>query len=136
MTDAPATLRQAVISRADERCEYCHLSQAGQEAVFHIDHVIPRAVGGPTTLENLALACVSCSLHKAAKQTAIDPDTGLEVFLFNPRTQNWSEHFRWDREIAVGLTPVGRATVSALKLNRPLILAIRREEMFRGRHLK
>jgi hypothetical protein len=34
-----ARLRRAVIRRAADRCEYCGLSQAGQEATFHIDHV-------------------------------------------------------------------------------------------------
>jgi hypothetical protein len=52
------------------------LSQAGQEAIFHIDHVVPRAAGGATTEDNLALACVSCSLHKGAKETGVDPDSG------------------------------------------------------------
>ncbi|HVX85553.1 MAG TPA: HNH endonuclease signature motif containing protein [Phycisphaerae bacterium] len=61
-------MRAEVIARAGGRCEYCGLApQIGQEAVFHIDHVVPRAAGGETTLGNLALACVSCSLHKAAK---------------------------------------------------------------------
>jgi 5-methylcytosine-specific restriction endonuclease McrA len=63
------------------RCEYCGLSQEGQEATFHIDHVIPLAAGGKTVAENLALACVSCSLRKAARQTAIDPQSGKEVAL-------------------------------------------------------
>ncbi len=34
----------------------------------------------------------------------------------------------------VGLTPTGRTTVATLRLNRPLILAIRAEEAVRGRH--
>ena len=85
MSDFSATIRAAVVLRAGNRCEYCRLSQVGQEAAFHIDHVIPRAAGGPTVEENLAMACVSCSLHKAAKQTAIDPDSGEEAALFNPR---------------------------------------------------
>jgi hypothetical protein len=134
MSDLTAALRATVIWRAADRCEYCGLAQAGQEAVFHIDHVIPRTAGGPTTEENLALACVSCSLHKAAKQTAVDPADGREVPLFNPRIQLWSDHFRWEGQTVVGVTPTGRATIAALKLNRPLILAIRREEAFRGRH--
>ena len=33
-----------------------------------------------------------------------------------------------------GRTPVGRATVAGLKLNRPVALAIRSEEAERGRH--
>ena len=32
---------QAWRNRALGRCEYCQLSQAGQEATFHIDHVMP-----------------------------------------------------------------------------------------------
>jgi HNH endonuclease len=134
MSDIPASIRTAVALRADQRCEYCGLSQAGQEATFHIDHVLPRAAGGPTKEDNLALACVSCSLHKAARQSALDPDSNEQTPLFNPRTQKWTEHFRWNGEIAVGLTPIGRATVAALKMNRPLIMAIRMEEAIRGRH--
>ena len=134
MTDIPAALRNAVILRAANRCEFCQLAQDGQEATFHIDHILPRAAGGPTTEDNLALACVSCSLHKAARQTAVDPESREACSLFNPRTQKWSEHFRWDGEMALGLTAVGRATISALRMNRALILAIRREEATRGRH--
>ena len=134
MSDIPAGLREEVVARAGGRCEYCRLSQLGQEATFHIDHVIPRAAGGPTTGDNLALAGVSCSLRKWATQAAPDPDSGHDVPLFNPRTQVWAEHFRWDGELVVPLTATGRATVAALAMNRPLILAVRREETHRGRH--
>lgn len=134
MSDIPASLRRAVVRRARNRCEYCGLSQAGQEATFHIDHVLPRVDGGPTTLENLALACVSCSLRKGARRTATDPVTGAEVGLFDPRSARWEEHFAWEGVSVVGLTPVGRATVSSLAMNRPLALAIRGEEVLLGRH--
>jgi hypothetical protein len=134
MSDISSRLRDEVVRRAGDRCEYCRLSQAGQEAVFHIDHVVPRSAGGPTTADNLALACVSCSLRKWARRTATDPESGGEVPLFNPRTQSWMEHFRWAAETIVPLTATGRATVEALAINRPLILAIRREEAARRRH--
>jgi hypothetical protein len=134
MSDISASLRADVVHRAGERCEYCRLSQRGQEAAFHIDHVVPRAAGGLTTLDNLALACVSCSLRKWAKQTASDPDSGQELPLFNPRTHAWAEHFRWEGQRIVPLTPTGRATAAALAMNRPLILAIRQEEAAIGRH--
>src|SRR4051794_6432306 len=109
MSDIPASLRAEVVLRAGNRCEYCQLSQLGQEAAFHIDHVVPRAAGGPTVTDNLPLACVSCSLRKWAKQTAPDPETGEEVPLFQPRTQVWSEHFHWEGERLIPLTPTGRA---------------------------
>lgn len=134
MRHIPARLRRLVLQRSSERCEYCHLSQAGQEATFHIDHVTPVTAGGQTVADNLALACVSCSLRKGARQTADDPNTKTEVPLFNPRHDVWSEHFRWRGVRLIALTATGRATIKALALNRPLILAIRQEEAALGRH--
>lgn len=134
MTAIPARLRRRVIERAGHRCEYCRLAQAGQEATFHIDHILPRADDGPTAAANLALACVSCSLRKEARRFGPDPATGKRVTFFHPRRQRWGEHFAWDGVTLVGLTPVGRATVEALRLNRLPILAIRSEEADRGRH--
>jgi hypothetical protein len=130
----PAPLRRQVIQRAGNRCEYCGLAQASQEAAFHIDHVVPLTAGGGTIAGNLALACVSCSLRKGAKQTAVDPTTGKQTRLFNPRKDSWRLHFRWKGAEVFGLSPIGRATIHALKLNRQLALAIRQEETLRGRH--
>ena len=134
MTAIPAGLRRLVLRRANGRCEYCRLAQERQEATFHIDHVIPVAAGGMTVAGNLALACVSCSLRKGARRNAMDPDTGIEAPFYNPGDQDWHDHFRWMGTRLVGLTPMGRATIRALKLNRPLILAIRHEEVSRRRH--
>ena len=53
MRHIPAGLRRLVIQKAANCCEYCGLSQEGQEATFHIDHVIPLAAGGETVAENL-----------------------------------------------------------------------------------
>ena len=129
-----ATLRRQVIERAGNRCEYCCLAQTGQEATFHIDHVLPVVAGGRTAVENLALACVSCSLRKGARMVSRDPQTGEHAALFNPRIASWETHFRWEGVWVVGTTPTGRATVLALSMNRLLALAIRKEEAHRGRH--
>ena len=130
----PAALRRAVCVRAEDRCEYCGLAQAGQEAAFHIDHIVPVVAGGETVLENLALACVSCSLRKAARREAPDPESGEMAPLFHPRRDGWARHFRWDGVRVAGMTATGRATVVALDLNRPLALAIRTEEVHWDRH--
>jgi hypothetical protein len=130
----PAELRRQVIDRAAGRCEYCRLSQKNQEATFHVDHVVPVSVHGPTDMGNLALACVSCSLSKGARQHVIDRESGEEVRLFNPRVDRWSDHFEWNGVSIKGRTIVGRATVHALQLNRGLALAIRNEEKLAGRH--
>lgn len=134
MSSIAAGLRRLVVERAEHRCEYCGLSQVGQEATFHIDHIVPRIAGGTTSAINLALACVSCSLRKEASRSGRDPKTGRTVALFHPRRQKWTDHFAWDGNLIVGLTGTGRATLQKLKLNRPVILAIREEEAERGRH--
>jgi hypothetical protein len=134
MSSIPTALRREVIETAGNSCEYCGLSQEGQEATFHIDHIIPRSADGETVLKNLALACVSCSLRKAARQMAIDPHSGNDVALFNPRRDAWHDHFQWEDVLLVGLTPTGRATVAALDMNRSLILAIRQEEALLGHY--
>jgi hypothetical protein len=134
VNSVPRRLRRLVVTRAGERCEYYRLAQVGQEATFHIDHILPVADGGESVAANLALACVSCSLRKEARRTVRDPDTRRYVTIFNPRTDRWSEHFRWEGTVMIGLTPNARGTIELLKLNRPRILAIRQEEMARGRH--
>jgi hypothetical protein len=134
MATIPASLRRLVIQRADNRCEYCGISQIGQVATFHIDHIIPVVAGGETIAENLALACVSCSLRKGARQKLEDSETGEVVSIFNPRRQVWKEHFDWNGVQVVGLTATGRATVQALDLNRATMLAIRTQEELFGRH--
>ena len=124
----PARLARAARRRAKDICEYCRLPQAWQEAAFHLDHVIPRVDGGPTTLQNLALACVSCSLRKSARIRARDPQTGKFVPLFNPRRDRWPEHFSLNRRYVVqGRTAKGRATAAALGMNRPHLVDLRRQ---------
>src|SRR5437660_12332347 len=101
MSDWIATaLARLVRARASESCEYCRLPQWSQEATFHIDHIRPSAEGGLTTAENLALACVTCSLRKGARTKARDPKTGTVVQLFHPRRHTWETHFGWTRTCA------------------------------------
>lgn len=108
--------------------------KSGQVATFHIDHVVPLVAGGSTIEDNLALACVSCSLRKGARQMIEDPETRALVPIFNPRKQVWQEHFQWNGVQITGLTVIGRATVHALNLNRAIMLAIRAEEELLGRN--
>jgi hypothetical protein len=130
MTSWAETVRQ-VIARAAERCEYCRMHQALQGATFHIEHIVPKVRGGSWELNNLALACPACNLHKSDRTQALDPDTNVLVPLFNPRQQPWNEHFRWDGHRVIGSTPIGRAAVFALDLNHQRRLLIRRaEELF------
>lgn len=127
MAYVPLTLRQAVAERARHRCEYCQSPERITGGPLHVEHVIPETSGGPTTLDNLALACARCNLHKGMRTHYRDPVSGRSVSLFNPRTQQWSRHFLWSRDglRVEGRTQAGRATVTALNMNHPTIVMAR-----------
>jgi hypothetical protein len=118
-------LDQQVRTRAKARCEYCLAPQSASKLTFPIDHVIARQHGGPTTAENLALCCGRCNLSKGPNIAGLDPHDGSLTRLFNPREDAWSEHFRYDGPVLVGLTAIGRTTVFVLAMNQPYQMAAR-----------
>lgn len=129
-------LRRRVREAAGNRCGYCRASQGYVYEVLEIEHILPRALGGSNEEANLWLSCGRCNNHKGAQTTGVDSITGQTVPLFNPRTQRWTEHFRWDASgiQVIGLTAIGRATVEALKLNHELALIVRRNWVMVGWH--
>jgi 5-methylcytosine-specific restriction endonuclease McrA len=112
-------IEQRVRKAAKNRCGYCLSPQHLVMARLEIEHIIPLAKGGSNDEDNIWLACPLCNRYKGDKTTAVDPETGEVVPLFNPRTQNWFNHFRWTEDglYIVGLTAIGRATVAALHLD-------------------
>lgn len=112
--------RKFVAKRAQHCCEYCVSLRAYSPDPFCVEHIFPISQGGTSDLENLAYSCNGCNNYKYAHTTALDPLTGIAVPLFHPRNDIWDFHFRWspDSKIIVGITPIGRATVTRMKLNR------------------
>jgi len=90
------TLEQEVRRRARERCEYCLMPEAFSSLKHVIDHIIARQHEGQTITENLALCCGRCNRYKGPNIAGIDPTTGQLVRLFNPRSDEWTVHFRWE----------------------------------------
>ena len=74
---------------------------------------------GSDELNNLAWACFQCNSCKGTDIAARDYTTGDLHPLFNPRTEQWNDHFRLNGALIVGLTPVGRVTVDILQMNDP-----------------
>ena len=129
-------LRRQLEQDSRYRCGYC-LSEAALTGIsLSIDHIIPIMAGGTTDRENLWSACRPCNENKNNRTQAEDVISGEFARLFNPRTQNWYEHFTWneDKTEIIGLTPTGRATVSALQLNRPLLVRARLRWVLAGFH--
>jgi hypothetical protein len=126
-------LRRTVRERAGGRCEYCHLPDwLPPLDPFHLEHIVARQHGGPTTLENLAWACHRCNRHKGTNLSAVDPDTQAVVALFHPRRDVWAEHFALDGIRLRGRTAAGRATVWLLQMNAERRLERRAELIKRG----
>lgn len=127
-TRVPAALRQRVARQARYRCGYCLTAEEVVGAAMQVDHMLPEALGGLTEEENLWLACSDCNTFKSDHTSPVDPLTKDTVALFNPRQHRWREHFAWTAEgdYIVGQTPIGRATVAALKLSRLLLVRARR----------
>lgn len=122
---SPAT-KARVRERAEHRCEYCQLRQEDSPlTALHIEHIIPRIHGGGDTLDNLALACIDCNLHKGTNLTGLDPETNQVTELFHPRRHRWDDHFEWRGIHLTGLSAIGRTTVRVLHINSDDQLALR-----------
>jgi hypothetical protein len=123
-----------VRKRARHRCEYCCLPDPCHPGSFELEHVIARQHAGPTSIGNLAYACLHCNRHKGANLAGIDRVTSRTklVRLFNPRRHKWARHFRWEGPYLFGRTPIGRVTVEVLAMNDPVRLTLREELIEEG----
>lgn len=132
----PSELRVLVVERARGRCEYCGADSRFATQSLSVEHVVPRSRGGATEEGNLALSCQGCNNHKYNKIDGVDPVTGVSAALYHPRKDGWAAHFAWssDATLVVGLTPTGRATVTALALNRAGLVNLRRVLFAAGEH--
>lgn len=128
MTAISDELKARIRRQARNRCGYCLTPQEIVSIPLEIEHLQPVADGGTDAEENLWLACRNCNGFKHAKTHATDPQTNERVVLFNPRTQDWNEHFEFsdNKILIIGKTPCGRATVIALRLNYEQALIARR----------
>jgi HNH endonuclease len=112
-----------IAERANHLCEYCHAPELTFNFLFEVEHIIPTSLGGENSLENLALSCRSCNIFKS------NSILGISERLFNPRQDNWDEHFSVDLTTfeIVGLTEIAHGTIVRLRLNSELQLSARRQ---------
>jgi len=119
-------VRTHVRKRAHNLCEYCHLHQDDSPwASLHVEHIIPKVHGGTDELDNLALACIDCNLHKGTNLAGIDPQTSQITELFHPRRQSWDYHFELQGVYVFGKTSIGRTTIRVLHMNSDDQIALR-----------
>lgn len=128
----PEKVRQRVVSRAGSRCEYCCIHSDDLFLSFEIDHIIPVKHGGSNDLDNLALACPHCNQHKGSDfATILDNEI---VRLFNPRTDNWDEHYQVANGLIVSHTKIGTASIKIFRFNHPDLVILRQLLIQLGRY--
>jgi hypothetical protein len=110
-------LRQLVIERADNICEYCLVSASDRSSGCQVDHIISVKHGGDSTAENLCYACLFCNLQKGTDLGSINWRSGELVRFFNPRRDLWREHFQLDGAIIRSTTDIGEVTARILDFN-------------------
>lgn len=69
----PDAIRAAVISRYGMLCHLCQ-EPIENEVELHIDHLVPWAQGGTTTLKNLRPSHARCNLSKGADGKQLPPE--------------------------------------------------------------
>ena len=128
------TLRNIVFERAKGKCEYCLISEADTFHALQIEHIISVKHGGSSFAENLALACSVCNRNKGS-------DVGTYLFssdefirFFNPRKDNWEEHFYLKDGLILHKTKIGEGTIKILGFNSEELVVDRKMLIQVGRY--
>lgn len=128
MKSATSKQRDAIVKRARGYCEYCLSPMSYSPDPFEVEHIFPQSLGGKTELANLALSCHGCNNIKNNRISGHDPITDQMAPLYNPRKDDWKDHFEWSEDLGMilGLTPTGRVSVEMLQLNRGGVVNLRK----------
>ena len=110
--------RKLIMERARHRCEYCRVLEYLSSFDYHIDHIIGIQHGGSNSLNNLAYVCSSCNWKKGPNISTILHIEGPLIQLFNPRIQDWFEHFEIKNGILLPLSSIAEGTIKLLELNQ------------------
>lgn len=115
----PDTLRKQVAQRANFRCEYYRLPQQVSGFSFEIDHITSLKHGGKTRFDNLAYACPICNGNKGSDLgTILAQNSKHLVRFFNPRTDDWFDHFELQNGVILAKSDIGAATIKIFDFNR------------------
>jgi 5-methylcytosine-specific restriction endonuclease McrA len=110
-------LRRLVVTRADNLCEYCLIAEKDTFLGCEVDHIISEKHSGPTEAGNLAYACVFCNQAKGSDIGSIDWESGEFVRFFNPRMDQWWDHFLLSGNKIEAKTKIGAVTANILLFN-------------------
>lgn len=130
----PTALWRLVTERASFRCEYCRIYQDDSYDIFEVDHIRSLKHGGATHADNLALSCPDCNRHKGSDFGTFLGNDDQYTRFFNPRQDDWFEHFEVFEGGLYGKTDIGEATIRIFDMNNPDRIIIRKELMLDNRY--
>ena len=133
-TYVSVALRQFVRTRAKSLCEYCLIREEDTYFGCQVDHIISEKHGGATQESNLAYACSYCNRNKGSDIGSIVWETQRFCRFFNPRVDQWKDHFRLEGISIAALTPIGEVTTRILDFNHVDRLVERAELVVLGRY--
>ena len=124
-----AELRRRVIARADELCEYCLIRARELIPDCEVDHIVSEKHDGATHEDNLAYACFLCNRYKGSDVGSFVPGTNTLVRFYNPRTDQWADHFAFagDNITILSQSEIGEVTARIFNFNHPNRLSERQE---------
>ena len=93
---------------------------------------LPGSIAERTTCQISHGRASRCNRHKGTNLSAVDPDSGKVVFLFNTRAEKWEGHFEIALALILGTSAVGRATAQLLKMNADRRVELRYELINQG----
>src|SRR5260370_14763213 len=133
-SDISAEIRYIVASRANHVCEYCLIAEQDAYFKFQVEHIISRKHGGLSEVDNLALACVFCNRYKGSDIASVIPGRNELVRFYNPRSDRWRNHFRFNGLIIEPLSEIAEATIRILQMNHDDHILERQILRKRGRY--
>jgi 5-methylcytosine-specific restriction endonuclease McrA len=80
--------RKNILRRDGHSCQYCGRT----DTMLTVDHIIPKAKGGPDSWENLVAACVSCN-NKKGDRTLHEAEMTLLRRPIRPNHVMFIRHF-------------------------------------------
>ncbi len=93
---------------------------------FHIDHIRSIKHGGDSHIDNLAYCCPECNSFKGTDVGSFKENDELVRF-YNPRKDEWQEHFELINGLIIGKTDIAKTTERIFKFNEIDRLIFRQE---------
>jgi hypothetical protein len=120
--------REALRRRFDFRCGYCGVSEVDAGTELTVDHFQPRSHGGADESTNWVYSCFTCNNHKSDAWTPNSPQR-----ILHPLDDHLVDHLTQQPDgTLIGLTETGDFHIQQLQLNRPPLIAYRRERQRRA----